>query len=129
MAYFFSKTIESDFEPALEQAKLALKSKGFGILTSIDMQKTMQDKLEKTIGKYTILGACIPHFAYEALQKEALIGLMLPCNVIVKESNRHGMIEIAAVDPVVSMQGIDNDELKATAATVKEKLKSVIESL
>ena len=128
MEYFFNKQIENiTFDDAVELTTNALSKEGFGVLTSIDMQATLKKKLAVDIDQYLILGACNPPLAYKALQAEDKIGLMLPCNVIVQQ--KEGYIEVSAVDPTVSMQGIENANLGDTASQVQEKLKRVIESL
>lgn len=128
MKYYFSKTIDSSFEDAITKTKEALKQKGFGVLTEINVKDTLKKKLDVDFRKYVILGACNPQFAYKALQAENKIGVMLPCNVIVQELDS-GDIEISAVDPISSMQAVENKDLAPIAEQVREKLKSVIESL
>ncbi len=127
MTYFFNKTIPSSFEETLEKVTNALKEEGFGVLTEIDVKETLKKKLDVDTKKYKILGACNPHFAWKAIQMEDKIGLMLPCNVLVEESG--DQTEVSVIDPVVSMQGVQNDNLKETAAEVRNKLKNVLESL
>lgn len=104
------------------------KKEGFGILTEIDVRETLRKKLDVDFKKYRILGACNPHFAYEALQAENKIGTMLPCNIIVQE-HENGDVEVSAIDPVASMMAVKNDTLGNTAAGVRDKLRRVIESL
>ena len=128
MKYYFSKTIDSNFEDAITKAKEALKQEGFGVLTEIDVKDTLKKKIDVDFRKYVILGACNPQFAYKALQAENKIGVMLPCNVIVQELDS-GDIEISAVDPISSMQAIENKNLAPIADQVRGKLRSVIESL
>ncbi len=125
MSYHFSTTVRLPFEKAVETTKAALKQHGFGVLTEIDVQATMKEKLGADFRPYRILGACNPQMAYQALQAEDKIGTMLPCNVIVQEQ-AGGMIEIAAVDPAASMQAINNPALAGIAQTVREKLRAVI---
>ena len=127
MTYYFSKTIRQPFDEAVQKATDELRSEGFGILTEIDLQQTLKKKLDVDFRRYKILGACNPPFAYDALQKEDKIGVMLPCNVIVQE--QEDGVEIAAVDPVASMQGARNPRLQAIAEAVQEKLRRVIEKL
>lgn len=98
------------------------------MLTRIDVRETMKAKLDKDFRPYIILGACNPTLAYEALQLEDKVGTMLPCNVVVQQSSQ-GKIDVAAIDPVASMQAIDNPQLKEAAKTVREKLSRVIASL
>ena len=128
MSYYFSKTIDADFDSAIARVTAALQKEGFGILTEIDVKETFKKKLNIDFKKYRILGACNPHFAYEALQAENKIGTMLPCNVIVQE-HESGKTEVSAVDPVASMMAVKNDTLAGTAAQVREKLRRVIENV
>src|SRR4030066_134424 len=114
MSYYFSKTIESSFEDAINKVTEELKNEGSGILTEIDVQATLKKKLDVDFGKYKILGACNPPFAYKALQAEPRIGTMLPCNVIVQELEE-GLIEGSAIDPIASMQATRNEELGSIA--------------
>ncbi|HRQ50412.1 MAG TPA: DUF302 domain-containing protein [Agriterribacter sp.] len=128
MSYSFSKTVNDDFDTAISKVTEELKKEGFGILTEIDVKETLKKKLDVDFRKYKILGACNPHFAYEALQAENKIGTMLPCNVIVQE-HPNGKVEVSAVDPVASMMAVKNDTLAGTAAQVREKLHRVIENV
>ena len=128
MSYYFSKTVEGDFNNVIEQVVGALKVEGFGVLTEIDVKETLKKKLNVDFKKYKILGACNPPFAYKALQTEDQIGSMLPCNITVIDQGE-GKIEVAAVDPVASMQAIQNQSLASIATEVSGKLKSVIDSL
>lgn len=128
MSYYFSKTIEGEFPVVVEQVIAALKESGFGIISRIDMKETFEAKIGKTIRPYLILGACNPNYAYEALQKEDKVGTMLPCNVIVRETE-NGQIEVAAVDPVASMASIKNPELLTLAGEVARKLKEAVAGL
>ncbi len=125
MKYYFNKTIEGSFEKVCQRAMECLKKEGFGVLTEIDVQETLKKKLDVDFRKYKILGACNPSFAYKALQTEDKIGIMLPCNVIVQEIDEDE-IEVAAVDPIASMQAIHNPNLEGIALHVQEKLKKVI---
>ena len=128
MNYYFSKTVNDDFDTAIKKVTEELKKEGFGILTQIDIKDTLKKKLGVDFKKYSILGACNPQFAYEALQAEDKIGTMLPCNVIVQE-HENGKVEISAVDPVASMMAVKNDSLGNVATQVREKLKRVINNL
>lgn len=128
MAYHFSKKLDNSFDEAIELVTEALKEEGFGILTEIDIKETLKKKLDADFRNYRILGACNPPLAYEALKAEPHIGLMLPCNVIVQE-HENGQVEVSAVDPVASMQAIENDELGEVAGKVRMLLKGVIDSL
>ena len=128
MSYHFSKTIEVSFDEAIRRVTEALKHEGFGILTDIDVKATLDKKLGVAFHPYRILGACNPEMAYRALQSESKIGTMLPCNVVVQEQTP-GYIEISAVDPVASMQAIENPALGEVATQVRARLKNVIDSL
>jgi uncharacterized protein (DUF302 family) len=128
MEYHFTKIVRMPFDDAIGRAADALKNEGFGILTEIDVQQTLKKKLNVDFRRYRILGACNPHFAYQALQAENKIGTMLPCNVVVQETTG-GDIEVSAIDPVASMQAIENPTLAKTAEQVRAKLRKVIESL
>jgi uncharacterized protein (DUF302 family) len=128
MKYYFSTVIGNPFDQVVSDVTEALKKEGFGVLTDIDVKATMKKKLDVELKNYRILGACNPKFAYQALQKEDKIGTMLPCNVIVQEL-ADGNIEVAAIDPIASMQAVQNPDLKEVADEVREKLQSVISSL
>ncbi|HZW69718.1 MAG TPA: DUF302 domain-containing protein [Hanamia sp.] len=128
MNYYFSKTVNDDFDTAIKKVTEELKKEGFGILTQIDIKDTLKKKLGVDFKKYSILGACNPQFAYEALKAENKIGTMLPCNVIVQE-HENGKVEISAVDPVASMMAVKNDSLGNVATQVREKLNRVINNL
>lgn len=128
MPYYFAKNLASSFEKAVADVTEELKKEGFGILTEIDVTATLKKKLNVDFPKYTILGACNPLFAYKALQAEPKIGTMLPCNVIVQELP-DGTIDVAAVDPMASMQSIQNSELQGVAEEIQLKLKKVIAQL
>jgi uncharacterized protein (DUF302 family) len=128
MSYYFSKTLDISFEDAAAKTTEALKQEGFGVLTEIDVKDTLKKKLDVDFRKYIIIGACNPPFAYQALQAEDKIGLMLPCNVIVQETP-DGKTEVAAIDPVASMKAVENDRLRDIGNKVREKLNRVIESL
>jgi uncharacterized protein (DUF302 family) len=127
MTYYFSKTIDLDFDRAIITVTEELKKEGFGILTDIDVKATLKKKLEVDFHKYRILGACNPPFAYQALQAEDKIGTMLPCNVIVQE--RDGKTEVSAIDPLASMQAVQNEALSGIAQEVRLRLRTVIERL
>lgn len=128
MSYYFSTTLETSFDDAIARTTDALKAEGFGVLTEIDVKKTLKSKIDVDFRPYTILGACNPGFAHKALQAEDKIGTMLPCNVIVQEI-APGKIEVAAVDPVASMRAVDNSSLGGVAGPVRDKLKAVIATL
>ena len=128
MSYYFSKEVQLSFQEAIDKATEELKKEGFGILTEIDVKETLKKKLGVDFRKYKILGACNPPFAYRALLAEPHIGTMLPCNVIVQELE-DGTIEVAAIDPLSSMQAIVNSALQPIAEEIRDKLKLVIERL
>jgi uncharacterized protein (DUF302 family) len=128
MNYYFNKTVEGNFEDIVQKTIEALKKEGFGVLADIDVTATLKKKLDVNFKKYRILGACNPPFAFKALQAEDKIGTMLPCNVIVQEI-ADGEIEVAAIDPIASMQSINNPKLEEIASQIQEKLKKVINSL
>lgn len=128
MSYHFSKTVDMTMDQAIEHVTAALAAKGFGVLTTIDVRATLKKKLDVDFRPYIILGACNPSFAYKALQAEDKIGAMLPCNVVLQQVG-DGRIEVSAVDPVASMQAIDNPSLGTTAGEVRQLLKQVVEGL
>jgi uncharacterized protein (DUF302 family) len=128
MEYYFSKTINASFDEAINRVTEALKTEGFGIVSEIRMHEKFKEKLDIDFKKYTILGACIPAFAYKALQVEDKIGTMLPCNVVVQELSKNH-IEVAAVNPVASMMAIQNPALVEIAGEVTNKLQKVISHL
>lgn len=128
MSYHISTTVDMSFADAIDAATAALKDKGFGVLTTIDVSTTLKNKLDVDFRPYTILGACNPGYAYKALSAEPHIGTMLPCNVIVRQ-REDGKIEVSAVDPLASMQAIENPALGEIATTVQGLLKDVIASL
>jgi uncharacterized protein (DUF302 family) len=128
MEYYFSKTLNVSFDEALKLAIDALKTEGFGVISEINIHEKLNEKLGVDFKKYIILGACNPAYAYKALQAEDKIGTMLPCNIIVIEQEP-GKIEIAAVNPIASMQAISNPGLADVAVQVTEKLRNVIEIL
>jgi uncharacterized protein (DUF302 family) len=128
MKYYFNKTIEGTFLEVIDKVKKGLKVEGFGILTEIDIKETMKKKLDVDFKQYKILGACNPPFAYKALQAEDKIGTMLPCNVIVQEIETD-VIEVAAVNPMASMQAVNNEKLNDIANEITSMLEKVIERL
>ena len=128
MQYSFNKILGIPFDQAIDRVIEELKKEGFGVLTDIDVQATLKKKLDVDFRKYRILGACNPPFAYKALQAERRIGTMLPCNVIVQETEDR-KIEVSAIDPIASMQSIENTQLKDIAEQVQTRLKKVVENL
>ena len=125
MSYYFARTIKASFEDAVSRTREALKAEGFGVITEIDVQKTLKSKIDVDFRPYLILGACNPAMAYEALQVEDKVGTMLPCNVVVQQL-AEGRVEVAAIDPVASMQAIGNPALTEKAAEIAAKLQSAL---
>ena len=128
MAYYFNTTVSGNFDSIVEKVTELLKNEGFGILTEIDIQQTLKNKLDVNFRKYKILGACNPPFAHLALEAENKIGTILPCNLIVQELDDN-KIEVAAINPMVSMQAVKNKDLENIAEEVSNKLKNVIINL
>lgn len=128
MAYYISKTVNHSFDETIELVTEALEAEGFGVLTEIDVKATMKKKLDVDFRNYRILGACNPRFAHKALEAEDKIGTMLPCNVIVQERGGDE-IEVAAVDPMSSMQAVKNDALEPIAIEIRQRLERVVNSL
>lgn len=126
MSYYYNKTVQGSFDEIIEKVTDNLKKEGFGIITQIDVTKTMKDKLNVDFKKYRILGACNPPYAYKALQEEDKIGVMLPCNVIVQEKTP-GEIEVACVNPMVSMSNVRNAALESVAKEIQDKLHRAID--
>ncbi len=128
MTYYFAKKLAVPFTEAVEKITAELKKLGFGILTEIDVKATLKKKLDVDFRPYKILGACNPPFAHKALQAEDKIGLMLPCNVIVQELGENE-VEVAAIDPVAAMGGIENTSLKDISKEVQKLLEQAINNL
>ncbi len=128
MSYYFAKTLNTTFDEAVKHTTEVLKQEGFGIITEIDVKETFKNKIGVDFRNYRILGACNPKLAHEALTIEDKVGTMLPCNVVVQDMGG-GKIEVAAIDPVASMQAIDNPRLREAAAAVQAKLKRAVDAL
>lgn len=128
MTYYMATKLQVPFDVAVSRTEAALKTEGFGVLSRVDIQQTLKSKINIDFRPYTILGACNPTLAHKALQLEDKVGLMLPCNIIIQQSDS-GKVEIAAIDPVASMQAIINPGLMSAAQAVREKLSRVIELL
>jgi uncharacterized protein (DUF302 family) len=128
MEYYFSTILNTGFSEAVDKVTEALKTEGFGIVSVIDMQAKLKEKLGVDYRKYTILGACNPAFAYKALQAEEKIGTMLPCNIVVID-RENGTTEVAAVHPMASMMAVENEALGPLAGEVTQKIKKVIDQL
>ena len=128
MSYTINRTItDATLEDVDARTRSALSDHGFGVLTEIDVQSTLKKKIGVEIDGYRILGACNPKMAHEALQVEPQVGAMLPCNVILRELE--GGVEVSAIDPVASMQAIDNDDLKHLARQVRDMLSEVVQQV
>jgi len=128
MSYTIDRLIDSsDLEEVDRRTRAALASHGFGVLTEIDVQATMKKKIDVDMDAYRILGACNPQMAHQAIGMEPRVGAMLPCNVILRQVE--GGIEVSAIDPVASMQGIDNDQLQAVAGQVRNMMSAVVEDI
>ncbi|MCF7929504.1 MAG: DUF302 domain-containing protein [Spirochaetales bacterium] len=128
MEYYMNTKVNGDFDEVIERVKLELAQEGFGVLSDIDVESTLQQKLGVDFRKYRILGACNPSFSHKALQAEDKIGTLLPCNVIVQELES-GSIEVAAVDPKTSMQGVSNTAIETIAGEINDRLQTVIDRL
>src|SRR5665647_948730 len=128
MQYYIAKTVAGDFAAIVERVIEALKAEGFGVLTEIDVKATMKKKLDIDFREYRILGACNPPLAHQALTADDKIGTMLPCNVIVQDIGG-GQIEVAAINPAVSMEHVGNPMIQTIAESVTGKLKRVIATL
>ena len=128
MKYYIAKTVSGEFSAIVERVTESLKAEGFGILTEIDVRATMKKKLDLDFRDYRILGACNPPLAHQALTADDKIGTMLPCNVIVQDLGG-GKIEVAAINPAVSMEHVGNPTLNTIAESVTGKLKRVITAI
>lgn len=128
MAYYNSKTVQYSFDETLVKVAEELKREGFGVLTEIDVKETLKQKLQVDFRRYKILGACNPPYAYKALQTEKNLGVLLPCNVVVQEHEDHS-IQVSAINPMESMQAVNNEALGEIAKEISEKLKKVLENL
>ena len=128
MSYYIATTLAAPFERAIEMTEAALTEQGFGVISRIDMKDALKTKIGVDFRPYTILGACNPTLAHQALQLEDKVGTMLPCNVVVQARGERET-EVAAIDPVASMQAIDNPALKDAAAEVQQRLRAVVRQL
>lgn len=126
--YYYAKTLDLPLDQAEARVREKLQEEGFGVLTEIDVKETLKKKLDVDFRPYRILGACNPQFAYQALQAEDKIGTMLPCNVVVQEAGE-GQTEVIAIDPIASMQAVENAALQPVAQEVRERLRKVIDRL
>ena len=128
MTYYFNKIVDMTFDEAIDKVTEELKKEGFGVLTEIDVTAALKKKINVDFRNYRILGACNPSFAHKALLSEDKIGTMLPCNIIVQEG-KDGKIEVAAIDPIASMQSVKNETLGEIATNVQSKLRQVINNM
>tara|TARA_R110002073_G_scaffold13377_2_gene57142 strand:+ start:11178 stop:11576 length:399 start_codon:yes stop_codon:yes gene_type:complete len=128
MNYYYNTIVNGSFKDIEDKVVELLKKEGFGVLTQIDMQQTLKEKLNVDFKKYKILGACNPPFAYKALQAEDKIGTMLPCNIIIQELSPSN-IEVSAINPLISMEAVSNETLKIIAQELTAKLENVINSI
>jgi uncharacterized protein (DUF302 family) len=128
MSYHISKKLNSSFEEATTKVKEALQQEGFGVISEIDLKEKFKEKLQLDFRNYTILGACNPTLAHQAIQQEANIGVMLPCNVLLQE-HENGEVEVTAINPMETMAAVDNPNLSSLAEEVSQKLKSAIDKL
>lgn len=128
MSYYIAKTVVLPFDTVIAEVTERLKAEGFGVLTDIDVQATLEAKIGAEMPRYRILGACNPRLAFDALRIEEKLGVLLPCNVIVRETSDQ-RVEIASVDPVVSMERTSNPALAKTALDVRGRLARVVDSI
>ncbi|OGU63441.1 MAG: hypothetical protein A2499_01355 [Stygiobacter sp. RIFOXYC12_FULL_38_8] len=128
MAYYNSKVVNYTYDEAITKVTEELKKEGFGILTEIDVKETLKKKLDVDFRRYKILGACNPPFAYKALQAEENLGVLLPCNIVVQEKT-DSTIQVSVINPLESMQAVQNEALGEVAIEVSAKLKKVLENL
>jgi uncharacterized protein (DUF302 family) len=126
--YGFGKTVSMNFNEAVEHVTAALQSEGFGVLTDIDVAATLKKKLDKSMPPYRILGACHPTLASRALDHEPSIGLLLPCNVVVRQDTRN-RVHVEFMDPVAVMDMVDNPDATLLAEAVRRKLERVMLAL
>ena len=126
--YYFKTTVDMPYDQTVKKVREALATEGFGVLTEIDVKATLKKKLDVDFRPYIILGACNPPFAYKTLQVEEQIGLMLPCNVVVQEAAGGGSL-VAALNPLVAMEAVENPDLEPIAREVTDKLRRVVGAL
>ncbi len=129
MEYYFTTKIENtDFETAVQKTTEGLKEEGFGVISTIDFQATLKEKLDVDFRKYSVLQACNPPYAYKSLQTEDKIGTLLPCNVVIQETGK-GTFEISSINPEAAMSSVKNDTMAQIAKEISGKLKRVIKNL
>lgn len=128
MSYTISKTLRGDFKEVINKVTEELRKEGFGIISEVDMKEKFREKLDIDFRNYTILGACNPKLAHEAISKESRIGVMLPCNILVQDQEE-GTVDVSAVNPLTSIGSVKNAELESIAEQVNGKLKKVMDNL
>ncbi|MBZ0241992.1 MAG: DUF302 domain-containing protein [Bacteroidales bacterium] len=128
MKYAITKTFNEDYDQLKNRTIEALKTIGFGILSTVEVDKVLKDRIGADFKRYTILGACNPHFAFEALQLEEHLGVLLPCNVVIIDKG-NGQTELAAMEPAVMIANIGNEKLTQIAQEISTKLEKLIDSL
>jgi uncharacterized protein (DUF302 family) len=127
-SFGIQKTLDKGFDETLAEIPEALKAEGFGVLTEIDVRETLKKKLDVDFRRYRILGACNPPFAHKALQRSLDVGMLLPCNVIVYETD-DGRTTVSAVDPMQTLAAQADPEMRPIAEAVQQKLRKVVDSL
>ena len=128
MSYYYARTVDHGFDEAVEKVTEALKEQGFGVLTTIDVSDTLKKKLDVDVPRQTILGACNPNYAYQALQREEHLGVLLPCNVVVREM-ADGKVEVAAVDAQAMLGVVGNAEMTEIAGTVNALMRKAVDAV
>jgi uncharacterized protein (DUF302 family) len=128
MSYYFSRILDTSFEAAVRLVMEKLKEEGLAVLTDIDIQEICREKLNVDFGKYRILGVCSPRMAYDALMVENKIGALMPCNIIIRETDER-QVEVSSVDPVASMIAVKNEGLKEIALRLQSELRRIVETL
>jgi uncharacterized protein (DUF302 family) len=127
--YALKRTVSMSFDAADEKVREALQEEGFGVLTEIDVKATLKKKLDVDFREYKILGACNPPLAHQALQTEIDIGLLLPCNVVVRATDDPGQVVVEALDPVMQLEVAENSELPQLAQEVRQRMERVLDRL
>ena len=125
--YALARTVDLPFEEADRRVREELQKEGFGVLTEIDVAATLKKKLDVDIPRYEILGACAPQLAHRAIQAEPDVGLLLPCNVVVRAAGEEGRTVVEALDPAVQLEVADNPDLAAVGQEVRARLERVLD--